>query len=102
MSCAGKNKRRKMWYNPGIPVDSEPDEYLKKWASDYKIPIENLVLLNQEERDSACEALRSLAVWYSTPIEKDDDNPYWMEDEGYKESDDDMKFLNNLASDLLS
>jgi hypothetical protein len=91
-----------MWYNPGIPSDSTPDEFLRKWAGDHKIPIATLVLLNEEERSSIYYALRSLALWFSTPIEKDYDNPHWMEDEGYNDSDDDMKVLNELSSVLSS
>lgn len=91
-----------MWYNPGISKDSTPEEFLKKWAVDHRIPIKNLALLTEEERDAAYEALRSLAVWYATPIEADFDNPYWMEDEGYRDSDDDMKVLNEFAAVLSS
>jgi hypothetical protein len=91
-----------MWYNPGIPKDSAPDAFLKQWAIDYRIPLKNLEVLNQEERAAAYEALRSLAYWFSATIVPDYDNFYWMEDEGYSDSDKDMKVLNQLASELLS
>jgi hypothetical protein len=76
-----------MWYNPGISKDASSDAFLKQWATDYGIPLKNLEVLNDDERNAAFEALRSLACWYSAPAVADYDNFYWMEDEGYKDSD---------------
>ena len=89
-----------MWYNPGIPNDSTPEEFLRKWALDNKMSVTALDLLSDEDRREVCSALRSLAIWYSSPIEADHDNPYWMEDEGYNDSDDDVKVLNRFAEAL--
>lgn len=52
-----RRKEFELWYCPFLSEDSTLEELLKKWAVDYKIPIEKLSRLTEQDRNSAYEAL---------------------------------------------
>ncbi|GDX11553.1 hypothetical protein LBMAG57_33250 [Verrucomicrobiota bacterium] len=84
------------FYHPSSRHRTDSD-LIEAWGRDYGLTLLEVMNLSAGERREALEALRSLAIWWSEPVEKEPDNPYWMEDEGYIDSDKDTKVLARIA-----
>jgi hypothetical protein len=83
-------------YRPNTRYENESD-LIESWGRDYGLTLLEVMNLTAEERRDALSALKYLAAWWITPIEREPGNPFWMEDEGYRDAERDTAALAEIA-----
>jgi hypothetical protein len=84
------------FYHPSSQNRSD-SELIEAWGKDYGLTLLEVMNLSAEERSDALEAVRSLAIFWSEPVEKEPNNPFWMEDEGFRDAERDTEALGQIA-----
>lgn len=87
-------------YIPKSPADATDQQLLNDLASDLGFRCAELDRLSVGDRARVVVALRSLAIWIREPIPYDTGNPFWLQDEGYSDAEEDTKTLNEIAAIL--
>ncbi len=87
-------------YYPRTATDASEFQMLKSWGEDYGLTTHEILNLSAKERADAFSALHSLTVWWKQPTGTDYGNPFWMEDEGFRDAEDDTKTLAAIANQV--
>ena len=84
-------------YHPGLQHKSD-SELIEAWGRDYGLTLLEVMNFSADERREALDALNSLVGFWTPPfIREPDDNPFWMQDEGYTDAERDTKTLAIIA-----